>query len=937
MNAPTRTHDLLLERDRELGSLDRVLDEAAAGGGRTALVEGPAGIGKSRLLAELRTRAERAGMRVLGARGSELEREFPFGVVRQLFEPLLADPAAREHWLVGAAAPADAVLDPLGAASEPSAAEPLGDSTFATLHGLYWLTANAAADGPLVLSLDDLHWCDRGSLRYLTYLVRRLEGLPVLVAATLRSTDPGTDPALIAEIANDPATISVRPGPLSEEATTEIVRERLGSDADRRFGAACHHSTGGNPLLLRQLLSSLEADGVTPDVAHLDVVRDIGPRAVSRTVILRLARLSPEAVSVAGAVAVLGEGADLAVLGELAGVSEERAAAATGELVRAEVLRPDPPIDFVHPLVRDAVYTDLPPGERELKHARAAELLRGAGASPDRVAAHLLAVPRRGESRVVELLREAATAATRRGAPESAAAYLRRALEEPAPADQRPALLLELGHVEQSSFGPDAEAHLREARSLLSDPAARGQAAAALAYTLLFTDTPWEAAPLARDAAAELPAELADLRQMLEAIEVMTVFLGGADPMLLEEFRERVPEGDGPGAKMLTAAHAFIGAVTGGSREECVELAVRALDGGELLEADQGLFWIGAIVALALADDPLAIPAIEEARAEAYRSGSLFSSLSVQLWSGAMLLARGELDEAEELLTNALESQELWGSGRIAAAYVYGFLASTQMERGELAAAAQTIKGALPVEGPADAVNFWRRAHAALLMHEGRAEDALAVSEEMRQPHVTHPMWNSWRAIRAAALAALDRRDEARELLEEELALARDWGSPSLLGRCLRQLGSFDGEAGLPMLREAVETLAGSGARLEHAHALSALGTVLRRAGKPKDSREPLRRALELAERCGAAPLAEHARSELYAAGSRPRTTALDGVESLTERELRVATLASGGQTNRDIAQALYVTPKTVEVHLTSVYRKLGIGSRRQLPGALAA
>ena len=330
--------ELLLERDREVESLRSALADAVSGGGRLALVEGPAGIGKSRLLAELRSAAQEDDMRVLTARGSELEREFPFGVVRQLFEPPLTDGEARERWLAGAAAPARAIFE----AADSQANGLTSDATFAALHGLYWLTANVAADGPLLLSVDDLHWCDRPSLRFLAYLVRRLEDMPALIGATLRSTDPGTDPALIAEIEHDPATYAVRPGPLSGAAVTELVRARLGAEADERFCAACARVTGGNPLLLRQLLSSLEADGVKPDAAHVDVVADIGPRAVSRTVLLRLARLPDEAVSVARAVAVLGESADLPAVAELAELTEQQVADASGMLARAEILGPGP-------------------------------------------------------------------------------------------------------------------------------------------------------------------------------------------------------------------------------------------------------------------------------------------------------------------------------------------------------------------------------------------------------------------------------------------------------------------------------------------------------------------------------------------------------------------------------------------------------------------
>ena len=261
----------------------------------------------------------------------------------------------------------------------------------------------------------------------------------MLVAATLRSAEPGTDPALLAEIVQDPATHPLRPGPLSADAVAALVRERLGDDADPGFCAACHQATGGNPLLLRQLLRALEAEGVQPVADRVDVVRAVGPRAVSSTVLLRLSRLSEDARAVARATAVLGESAELPRVAALAGRDERAVAAASGELIRAEIIRPEPPLGFVHPLVRDAVYHELPPAERELEHERAAEMLREAGADIEQVAAQLLLAPRRGAAWAAELLQRAGSDAVRRGAAESAVAYLRRALEEPPAPEQRTA------------------------------------------------------------------------------------------------------------------------------------------------------------------------------------------------------------------------------------------------------------------------------------------------------------------------------------------------------------------------------------------------------------------------------------------------------------------------------------------------------------------
>jgi DNA-binding CsgD family transcriptional regulator len=224
-----------------------------------------------------------------------------------------------------------------------------------------------------------------------------------------------------------------------------------------------------------------------------------------------------------------------------------------------------------------------------------------------------------------------------------------------------------------------------------------------------------------------------------------------------------------------------------------------------------------------------------------------------------------------------------------------------------------------------------------VLLAEGRPEEALAHADafERHARWNCHPRFVPWRSLKAQALDRLGRHDEAAALAGEELAIARGWGSPGTVGRSLRVVGTILRTDGIAHLEEACALLEQAPARLEHAKALAALGAALRRARKPTEAREPLRRALELADICGAQPLVDEVRAELYATGARPRTTALRGVRALTASERRVADLAAGGQTNRDIAQTLYVTPKTVEVHLSNAYRKLGIGSRRELARAL--
>ncbi len=219
----------------------------------------------------------------------------------------------------------------------------------------------------------------------------------------------------------------------------------------------------------------------------------------------------------------------------------------------------------------------------------------------------------------------------------------------------------------------------------------------------------------------------------------------------------------------------------------------------------------------------------------------------------------------------------------------------------------------------------------------GGLEEMLDTGRSFEAVGSRNPALIAWRSPAALALLQLGEQDEAGRLTSEELELARTWGTPRALGAALRAAGLVEGgQQGLALLREAVEVLTDSPAKLEQAKARTELGAALRRANRRSEAREQLRHALELATICGATSLAARAESELLATGARPRRIALSGVESLTPSERRVAEMAAEGPTNREIAQALFVTQRTVEVHLTSIYRKLAISSRAQLAAALA-
>jgi DNA-binding NarL/FixJ family response regulator len=374
----------------------------------------------------------------------------------------------------------------------------------------------------------------------------------------------------------------------------------------------------------------------------------------------------------------------------------------------------------------------------------------------------------------------------------------------------------------------------------------------------------------------------------------------------------------------------------GAPASDVVPLALEALQDDVLLDFDDGFLAPGAFTALVLADREEGFAAVERLAAHAHRRGSLFADLGVKLWGGLAQLARGDLPAAEAALRANLDDLARYARPHATDAFPVAFLARTLLERGDVAGA----RAVLDAHEPSRTVvtrRLWLGALSAVLVAERRPEDALAAVEELRGllGPLDAPAWDSWRPQRALALRALGRTAEALADAEDELRLARRFGAPSVVGRSLRLLGTLREDASV--LEEAVDVLEESSARLELARALAALGGVLRRSGEPTRAREPLRRALDMAAACGADGLVRDVRAELHASGLRPRSTALGGVGALTASERRVADLAAAGRTNREIAQTLYVTPKTVEVHLSSAYRKLGIESRRGLAGALGA
>ncbi|HEX8648018.1 MAG TPA: AAA family ATPase [Thermoleophilaceae bacterium] len=926
----------LLEREGELREVDRAVEQACAGAGRLILVEGPAGIGKTRLLEATRAHARAQGMAVHSARASELDRSFPFGVVRQLFEPLLAGPR-REDLLRGAAAPADRLLTgtPLDFGPRRSLEH---------FHALYWLASNLAEEAPAALVVDDVHWADSGSLRFLEFLVPRLEGLPILLAIATRPAEPGADQRVIDALATDPLAVLVRPAPLSAGAVAELVEAELGEAADPRFCAACREACGGNPFLLRELLRELAAERVVPDAASAPLVGQLAPPTVARAVLLRLARLGGEAAALARAVAVLGDGTPLRRACALAALDEERGAEVAGDLAAAGILSPGRPLAFAHPVLRSAVYHDLDAGERAAAHRRAAALLAEDGADPGAVAVHLLETEPRADPEVVAALREAAARAISRGAAAVGVACLRRALEEPPPPDDRGVLTLRLAVAELFAGEPDVAAeHFAAGARVTADARSRALYAwdhAAALNALGRSDEAWRVRMRAIEEAAEIDGELSmSLEASLVASAALDVARLGWARDRLDRHRGRLT-GATPADRRLLATQAIVDAMFGDEPAEAVAaVAERALAAGDLAEETSGFVpFFCAIEALWLADRvDSAHRALDRALEAMRRRGSVLGFAAMSGWRSMLIARQGQLTDAEAEARSCAELSLEHGWFGVAPPML-GYVLDVLIARGETDDARRLLAASgLGDRAAADDLTFHPMVHARARLRAA-AGDVAGGREDFAVLVRRRDRWNTYMPLVPALLVAPElagEPDEERERAERMLQEARGWGTARAVGMALRTLGLATGD--LDLLREAAGLLEDSPARLEHAAALADLGAALRRANHRADAREPLRQALDLAEACGAPPLVERTRHELRAAGGRPRRPRISGADALTASERHTAAMAADGLSNPEIAQALFVTKKTVEAHLGNAYRKLGIRSRTELAEALRA
>ncbi|MCW2954879.1 MAG: putative regulatory protein, partial [Conexibacter sp.] len=670
--------------------------------------------------------------------------------------------------------------------------------------------------------------------------------------------------------------------------------------------------------------------------------------AVARSVAARLAALGEQPAALACAVAVLGHPAEVRAAAAVAAVDAAAATLYADALADAGLLGPGRPLDFVHPLVATAVRDGIPTGRRALLHARAFELLASEGADVLRAATHLLHTEPDGRAQTIDVLRRAARAASLGGDPATAVALQQRALREGPTGVLEADLLEELGRAQLASGDAAGIATLERARPRHEDPRRR----AAIDLTLGISnyergEIGAARANLTRGLTEPLDAE-DELRISLQAAD-MTVarsLAGGpsVDAEALAPLLERRERGRTPVERLVLAQIAFHALQAAElPHAGTVAIARRALPprGQERLDAYDALALPLAGMALYFSDAyELAEEAfgaeIERARVQ----GARLAFATASFFRGVPRFLRGRFLAAIDDWQGALDAIEDGWAFALPSARALRALVALERDDPDTAAAMLELPGGddqwaehptfpyvIAVRGFQASLGERPQEALALLLRAGDALDA----QGARNPAIMH-----WQTEAALVSLALGEQDQARRLSRDLQRRAQRFGAARTLGIAQRTIGQTHGGAfGREQLTRSVRTLEGSGADFELALSLVELGAERRRQGQRTEARDLLRRALDLADRCGALRLRRRAAEELHVAGGRPRRTRTTGVEGLTSSERRVAQLAAEGSTNRQIAQRLFVTLRTVETHLTHTYAKLGIGSRAELAQAL--
>lgn len=911
---------MLVERSSELSALRAAVHSAQSGVGRTVVIEGPSGIGKTALLDAAAEHAVTAGCHVLrgGCRAAEQDTEL--GLAAQLVAPLLRE---GENGL-----------------------ELFSGPDVTVWSRLCHLLAGPAAPGPLCVFADDVQWADRASLDLLVRCAGHTAALPIALVVTARAGSGEARAPEAAELLEATGGEPIRPEPLTERGVGLLLRNRLNQQPAEAFTSACHRLTGGEPQLLTSVLDAVQRKGIEPQPEQLFALRAVVGQLRTGLAVARLRAESRAVRRLAEVIALLGESTSLAVVGELIGLAPEQAERAAARLRQLSIFGKGRRLTVSDPKVRQTVLRWLPSHDHHRLRVQAAKLLREHGESPDLIAPHLVSARPEGDQQAVDVLRTAAGNALRRGDHRSATGYLRRALAEPPTGSLRATVLTELSAARYHTDPGAAADSLLDALALAPTPHAQAALLTNYPHPSVISSTPALVGVVKRIVPQLWPGEGSVEPSPLLTAARLLALVPATDPQDADtrygSVRRSVHQQWNNlkatrAGRQLLAVEAYNQAIRCSGEIEQIRALARlsltdAPDTAEFLTSP--LLYGG--VALALTDDlPEALAALDSPIVDAQRKGSTAPLVTGLSYRAMMLIRQGRVQDAigeARMAARLLRTvPEHPNRGAVVLALGGALLENGRPER----AAAVVHKY---VTGRGGGFREWDQVFALsgrirLVQKDatGALRDALDCGRRLAEVGWTYPGCVPWRSVAAIAHLMMDQSRDAWPLVEEELALTRSWGSPEPLGVALCTAARLTGErAGLRYLDEAVTVLRGRTSRLELARALIQRGKARQRLGVA-GADESLREALRLGERCAAPRVVTRARTLLREYGFRA-----DGSGELSRTELRVAALAAEGHTNQEIAERFHVGLRTVEIHLTHAYRKLGIRGRTQLAEALA-
>ncbi|MER6438270.1 AAA family ATPase [Streptomyces sp. NPDC001185] len=921
--------ETLRERREALELVAAEADRARAGSGRLVLLRGATGTGRTALLAAVAGQAAARGTRVLRARCSPDGGTAAFAPVRQL----LASGGAFESGV-------EPCPDPADTPHRWTRAEHLWDQLRAY-----------AVESPLLVAVDDVHCADESSRRWFVEAARRIDRLPVLLVATERSQyDLDPPPAGLAHALSPTLVRTHTLAPLGAGAAAHLVRAEF-ADAPPCWVDDCVRAAAGSPLLLRALLDDLRArdpDGARPTTLP-ETCAALYPGAYPAAVTWWLDSAGPATAGVARALATLDDDAledehpreTAELLARMAGADPARVPGWLTAMTHLGLLRPGARgrPGYAHPLLRDAVLSGWPSARRGTAHRTAAEVMLRRGDRAETVAGQLLRAPVVGAPWAATTLLDAADLAVRDARPDDAVAFLRRVLDEPLTASRRTTALTELGSLEfavaRSSAGIP---RLTEATRLPGMPQDRVRAAVALGTVLARRGK----AHAAMDVLRGLDEQLADHPDLIRLLQTASALLSDHDHGIREEaYRwlygaaERSPDLVGTAGRALLVRHdATAGLISAATAME----RIRALL-GEPVDALAEPFLLGTAAAVAQWADEL-----EEAEALVRRGLARQRPSLLHPMHDALLSVRADIAAARGRYAELLADPEVRRSGERARrgpsnAHAHALMALVEAGRAE---EASRLADGFDLRDAHDSWELNRFLYARGVLRSatgdpaGALDDFLECGRRQTARDVLSPVVTPWRTAAAVCHTALGRPQDALALAREEVRLAQVWDTPRLVGRALSGLATATGgRRGLELADRCVRMLRDAAVETELIPALIAQGRQFVAAGDRARARDALREAAGRAERLGAARLRARAEEALPEGRSRGAATALTGWEALTGSERRIAALAAGGRTNAEIAELLHLARRTVETHLTSAYRKLGIRRRAELTAVI--